>query len=828
MEWRKLCSKPACPYYMQSKTLCKQHLLQLQKTERKEASEEESITMPTRQMDITTNDADSSQVLNDSSSIILNSTTVNTSNAAVELQQSELPINPVKGDVIILENGIRKKFDGRQYRRLCDRDNCLTSVQGPIYYTNGLCPKHWQDSQLNATESDPAHQSQPQQQYYYQKSDRTSTHQRTNSMEKIDTNGRPTITTTTPSAVTGTLLLTSQKVKVAGRRAKSSMSKKRRLVSSGSTVPKPSRRLTVAATSSSVNLNNPTKGDVVLLENGSRKKFDGVVWRKTCSLSHCFIAAQKNELCRKHYLQYNGQLDVAIRDNNNEHSTVSKKKSTSPMEKSNETKTKFEDEENYDVANSIDSSNEEEEHEVADYEEKELDCDEENGEVNDDDDLSVDYIENSLINSLSASREKFPTSILKKWLFDHKDNLYPTHEDKIKLADQSNITYEQVGTWFNNARAILKRRQKNFQQSTIPFGQHQRKRGSMKSKLELSTNLGANLDGVQFLNDISTRSIGIQCNPSVVNQSTTTTTNYNIPQIKQEYEQRMIRTVQPSSNENKDNSNMQHDSEKISIENKSNEKLFSENGYDVKIDHLMDIVPAQLTNDLLWKYDRQEEIIITSTCLNDDQMTQLKEFCTRFEVKMSQVVDQTTTHLITDEEDNSLICPLSKKVIQAVARHMYVISYRWINQCLVKNKIIDEKNYEIRGDLTLSSDHNGMQRSRLNVLPKTIPSTLLLDNYSIMIKCDGCQDMMNNDELIELVRLSGANYTTDSHFSRISRSVIRVVLCEKEYLHNRKEMYDKCVKVGVHFLTPEWFLESIVQYKVQPFHEYQIIPSIER
>ena len=166
-----------------------------------------------------------------------------------------------------------------------------------------------------------------------------------------------------------------------------------------------------------------------------------------------------------------------------------------------------------------------------------------------------------------------------------------------------------------------------------------------------------------------------------------------------------------------------------------------------------------------------------------------------------------------------------KKVIQAVARHMYIVTYRWIDASLKSNRIINEKLFEIQGDLTLSSDHNGwfiflkkktnnpepfiiylgMQRSRQSILPNNLPQNFLLENFSIMLKCNGCQEMMNNDELIELVQLSGAKHTTDSHFSRLQTGVIRIVLCEKEYLINRREMYEKCINVGIHFLTPEWY-----------------------
>jgi hypothetical protein len=39
---------------------------------------------------------------------------------------------------------------------------------------------------------------------------------------------------------------------------------------------------------------------------------------------------------------------------------------------------------------------------------------------------------------------------------------------------------------------------------------------------------------------------------------------------------------------------------------------------------------------------------------------------------------------------------------------MYIVTYRWIDACLKANRILNEKSFEIQGDLTLSSDHNGL------------------------------------------------------------------------------------------------------------------------
>ena len=68
-------------------------------------------------------------------------------------------------------------------------------------------------------------------------------------------------------------------------------------------VPKPNRRLSIAVIPASVDINHPNKGDIIEMENGSRKKFDGVVWRTICSIPGCLIAAQRNELCRKHFIK---------------------------------------------------------------------------------------------------------------------------------------------------------------------------------------------------------------------------------------------------------------------------------------------------------------------------------------------------------------------------------------------------------------------------------------------------------------------------------------------------------------------------------------------
>jgi hypothetical protein len=102
--WRRLCSKPNCSYYTQSSGLCKPHLAALKKRQTPSIKDVVKIdqehlitTRPTSKRD-----------------------------------------EPRKGDIITLMNGIRKKYDGRQYRRVCANTNCTIVVHGSLEYQKGF------------------------------------------------------------------------------------------------------------------------------------------------------------------------------------------------------------------------------------------------------------------------------------------------------------------------------------------------------------------------------------------------------------------------------------------------------------------------------------------------------------------------------------------------------------------------------------------------------------------------------------------------------------------------------------------------------------------
>jgi hypothetical protein len=92
----------------------------------------------------------------------------------------------------------------------------------------------------------------------------------------------------------------------------------------------------------------------------------------------------------------------------------------------------------------------------------------------------------------------------------------------------------------------------------------------------------------------------------------------------------------------------------------------------------------------------------------------------------------TITHLITDEigSSDSLVCTLTKTVVFAIAQHCFILSYRWICQCLQENLLVNEEQYEIEGDHMISLKHNGPRRSRLSKQP-----LLPMNHFSMGFTC---------------------------------------------------------------------------------------------
>ncbi|CAF2337061.1 unnamed protein product [Rotaria sp. Silwood2] len=294
-----------------------------------------------------------------------------------------------------------------------------------------------------------------------------------------------------------------------------------------------------------------------------------------------------------------------------------------------------------------------------------------------------------------------------------------------------------------------------------------------------------------------------------INQ-TYVTTNHNdiIPSIEPEPQQLSSHVLLDTStviNETRNDNSKKSDGSSIQININAKEALNKK---------------SHEENSSLKSFNDQEKfksLVLAMTALKDDQKIVFNRFIEYFSVRSSASIDETTTHLITDEDDeNSLKCPLTGKVLQAVARHLTIVSYRWLKACLNEQCYVDEiPTYEIIGD-TIYNTHYGMSHSRLN----NSNNYRLLANYAFHLKCHGCQPFIDNRPLIELIHLSGGLIlkTLNQHIDNIGRQII--ILCSKKYLQNKLALQQACQKLNIFCIEPEWLIASIVKFDIQPYEPW--------
>ena len=195
-----------------------------------------------------------------------------------------------------------------------------------------------------------------------------------------------------------------------------------------------------------------------------------------------------------------------------------------------------------------------------------------------------------------------------------------------------------------------------------------------------------------------------------------------------------------------------------------------------------------------------------------------RQFSSR--VFQSPAIDGRTTHLVANDEGHPLRSPLSMKLIEAVAHHCFCLSIRWIDECLKANRIINEAAFEIQGDNTESEAHDGPRRSRLSATRHA-----LFSNVCFMIKCRENPDIkMSNVRLEELITTCGGQIIT-CVTQRLLEEYTIVVLCDHQYVTERRNNYEQCRKLGINFVSSDWVLESILEYRQKPFLLFEEIPS---
>ncbi|KAM8795375.1 breast cancer type 1 susceptibility protein [Eudromia elegans] len=209
----------------------------------------------------------------------------------------------------------------------------------------------------------------------------------------------------------------------------------------------------------------------------------------------------------------------------------------------------------------------------------------------------------------------------------------------------------------------------------------------------------------------------------------------------------------------------------------------------------------------------RREMSIVASGLNQSEHLMVQKFARKTHSTFSNHITEGTTHVIM-KTDMELVCERTLKYFLGIAGGKWVVSYQWVIQSFKEGRILDEDNFEVRGDVINGRNHQGPRRARQSLTEK------IFKGFEIC--CYGPFTDMTTEHLEWMVELCGASVVKGLHlFTHRPNSTTVVVVQPDAWMEN---MDYKAIqqKNNVAVVTREWVLDSVACYECQEFDAYLV------
>ncbi|KAF1578281.1 UNVERIFIED_CONTAM: hypothetical protein FQV16_0014094, partial [Eudyptes robustus] len=209
----------------------------------------------------------------------------------------------------------------------------------------------------------------------------------------------------------------------------------------------------------------------------------------------------------------------------------------------------------------------------------------------------------------------------------------------------------------------------------------------------------------------------------------------------------------------------------------------------------------------------RKEMSIVASGLNQSEHLVVQKFARKTQSALSNHITEGTTHVIM-KTDKELVCERTLKYFLGIAGRKWVVSYRWVIQSFKEGRILDEENFEVRGDVINGRNHQGPKRARQSLTEK------IFKDFEIC--CYGPFTDMTTEHLEWMVELCGASVVKQLHlFTHKTNSTAVVVVQPDAWMENTDYRAIQ-QKNNVAMVTREWVLDSVACYECQEFDAYLV------
>ncbi|NXS29770.1 BRCA1 protein, partial [Pomatostomus ruficeps] len=210
---------------------------------------------------------------------------------------------------------------------------------------------------------------------------------------------------------------------------------------------------------------------------------------------------------------------------------------------------------------------------------------------------------------------------------------------------------------------------------------------------------------------------------------------------------------------------------------------------------------------------KRKEMSIVASGLNHSEHLVVQKFVKKTQSTLSNHITEETTHVImkTDEE---LVCERTLKYFLGIAGGKWVLSYQWIIQSFKEGRILDEEDFEVRGDVINGRNHQGPRRARQSLTEK------IFKDFEIC--CYGPFTDMTTEHLEWMVELCGASVVKQPSLFTHPANSTAVVVVQPDAWEENTDYRAIPRQSSVAVVTREWVLDSVASYERQELSAYLV------
>ncbi|XP_061446167.1 breast cancer type 1 susceptibility protein isoform X6 [Rhineura floridana] len=202
---------------------------------------------------------------------------------------------------------------------------------------------------------------------------------------------------------------------------------------------------------------------------------------------------------------------------------------------------------------------------------------------------------------------------------------------------------------------------------------------------------------------------------------------------------------------------------------------------------------------------------LVASGLNQGELRLVQKFARKSESTWSNNISKGTSHVVM-KTDEDLVCERTLKYFLGIAGQKWVVSYQWIVQSLKERRVLNEDDFEVRGDVINGRSHQGPRRARES------PSGKLFQGLEIC--CHGPFTDMLPEQLEWMVELCGASLVKEPHLFTHATNSTAVVVIQPEAWGEDTACQDIPLQYSATVVSREWVLDSVACYQRQAFDEY--------